>query len=74
MGRRNASSSPGNIIFSGTLQERSAGIYLRHIVNGYQFLARGLWSSQFLASGNLCREIFESWWLVVINVLSRGGS
>ena len=30
--------------------------------------------SQFLARGNSCRNVFGSWWLVVINVLARGRS
>ena len=49
-------------------------IFLRSGIINFWLLVYGL--SQFLARGNSCRQIFGSWWLVVvvvINVLARGG-
>ena len=52
--------------FQETLQERFAGTYLRHIVEKEP--------DQLLARGNSCGKFFGSWWLMVIDVLARGGS
>ena len=49
----------------GDISYRYMVIAKRATVWNYQFLARGLCLSQFLARGNSCKKIFGSWWLVV---------
>ena len=60
------------VIFLEKFARKICGdISYRYMVNAkratvwnYQFLARGLCLSQFLARGNSCKKIFGSWWLV----------